>query len=63
MTLLLSKIITLYMVIKNMCTWITLTFSDSQKKKLSLLPVLLILPLLFENKQDIHTLKIKWSLT
>lgn len=51
------------MVIKNMCTWITLTFSDSQKKKLSLLPVLLILPLLFENKQDIHTLKIKWSLT
>jgi len=50
-------------VIRNIYTWITLTFSDSHKKKLSLLPVLLILPLLCGHEQDIHMLKIKCSLT
>lgn len=59
MTLLLRKIITLYVVIKNTCTWITVTFSDSQEKKLSLLPILLILPLLFEIEINTHMLKIK----
>lgn len=63
MTLLLSKIITLYVVIKNICTWIILRFSDSQKKKLSLLLVVVILPFLFENERDIHMLKIKCPLT